>query len=117
MPEDSEEMFRLVWPYYFATPENAPPMPAVTLSHDAYAGGWTSVREHFERGTLVHGLPRLDLPALFIVGAESRFRSSAAGRAPLIGARLEVLEGCGHMPWMEQPGRIARAVADVAASA
>jgi pimeloyl-ACP methyl ester carboxylesterase len=119
MPEDSEEMFRLVWPYYFATPENAPPMPPVTLSDDAYAGGWTSVREHFERGTLVRGLPRLDLPTLFVVGAESpipveRSRESAA---LIPGARLEVLEGCGHMPWMEQPGRIARAVAAVAASA
>ena len=112
-PEDSEEMFRLVWPYYFADPENAPPMPAVTLSDDAYAGGWASVREHFESGTLERELPQLDLPALFIAGAESpipveRSRESAA---LVPGARLEVLENCGHMPWMEHPGSVARAVA------
>ena len=112
-PEDSEEMFRLVWPYYFADPESAPPMPAVALSDDAYAGGWASVREHFERGTLERGLPGLDLPTLFIAGSRSPIpvEHSRECAALVPGARLDVLEGCGHMPWMEHPGSVARAVA------
>jgi pimeloyl-ACP methyl ester carboxylesterase len=111
-PEDTDEMLRIVWPYYFADPENAPPMPAVESSVPAYADAWASARVHFERGTLERGLPTLRVPAVFIAGAASpipveRSRESAA---LVPGARLEVLEGCGHMPWLEHPGSVARAI-------
>lgn len=112
-PEDGLEMMRLVWPFYFGDPGRSGPMPEVEMNPEAYTDTWISVREHFEQATLERGLPRLDLPALFVAGGASpipaeRSRESAA---LVRGARLEVLDGLGHMPWMERPGSIRRAVA------
>jgi proline iminopeptidase len=36
-PEESLEMMTLSWPYYFADPANAPPMPPVRMSDEVYA--------------------------------------------------------------------------------
>jgi pimeloyl-ACP methyl ester carboxylesterase len=113
--EDTDEMLRIVWRYYFADADTAPPMPAIQANPEAYADTWASVREHFERGTLERGLPGLRLPALFVAGAGSPVpvEHTRASAALVPGARLEVLEGCGHMPWLERPGCVARAVADL----
>lgn len=58
-------------------------------------------------------LPGLEPPTLVIHGTEDRVLGVANGRmiAPLIpGARLEILEGIGHMFWWEQPERSAELV-------
>jgi 3-oxoadipate enol-lactonase len=55
-------------------------------------------------------LPDLKPPTLVIHGTEDRVLGVANGRmiAPLIpGAKLEILEGIGHMFWWEQPERAA----------
>jgi len=112
-PADGVEMMRLVWPFYFGDPARAGPMPEVAMNADAYADTWTSIREHFERGTLERGLAKLDLPLLVVVGGASPI-STEPGRetAALVpGAKLEVLEGLGHIPWLEEPGSIRRALA------
>jgi pimeloyl-ACP methyl ester carboxylesterase len=60
-------------------------------------------------------LPSLSLPTLVIHGTEDQMLPPANGEliASLIpGARLELLEGVGHMWWWEQPARGAALVRD-----
>lgn len=109
---DALESFRIVWPYYFARPESAPPMPEMRLSLQAFTDTCASVREHFERETLARELPRSSCPLLFIHGRESPIpwrRSEESVRlAP--SATLEVVDECGHFPWLEAPGSVRAAV-------
>ncbi len=114
-PEDGREMMAAVWPYYFARPEAAPPMPETDMNITDYSDTWVSIREHFDRGTLVNGLPSLDCPTLFVLGRNGpippKWGELSAALVP--GARVEIVEACGHFPWLEQPGALRRAVADL----
>ena len=109
---DGEEMLRLVWPYYFADPDSAPPMPAMAMNNDVYAGTFDSIRQHFERETLIRGLPQSDLRFLFIHGRDSPipWQRSQESADLARNARLEVIDNCGHFPWLEQPGSISAAL-------
>jgi proline iminopeptidase len=109
---EGQEMLRVVWPYYFARPEAAPPMPDASMSIDVYAETWTSVRDHFERGTLVSRLPHLERPALFIACRESPIPPARCEESAALipGARVEIVEDAGHFPWLEQPGSVRAAV-------
>jgi proline iminopeptidase len=110
--EDAAESMRLIWPYYFARPESAPPPPCMQSSLEVFTDTLASVREHFDRETLTGGLPRLELPLLFVHGRESPIpwhRSEESARlAP--NAALEIVEDCGHFPWIEAPGSVRAAV-------
>jgi pimeloyl-ACP methyl ester carboxylesterase len=112
------EMMRLVWPFYFADPAAAPPMPPLRSSASVYAGTWESIRSHFAAGTLVSDLPRYRGPTLFIHGRESPIPPARSDEsAQLIeGARLVVLSGVGHLPWLERPGSVAAAVREFLAT-
>ncbi|HEY6762216.1 MAG TPA: alpha/beta hydrolase [Baekduia sp.] len=75
------------------------PVPVILLQMQAIAGHDTSAR-----------LPSLKLPTLVIHGDEDQMLPVANGRmiAALIpDARLEVLDGVGHMFWWERPERSA----------
>ena len=111
--EDGQAMLAAVWPYYFANPDTAPAMPETRMNIEDYSSTWESVHAHFERGTLVHGLAKLECPTLFIACRESPIppKWSEASAALVPGARVEIVEDCGHFPWLEQPGSIARAIA------
>jgi proline iminopeptidase len=107
------ERFGILWPRYFADP--ADPVAASPVTHsgvEASIGANLSLGEHFRRRTLVDGLPEVDLPALFVHGELDPVPSaSSTGTAALIrGARVELIPGCGHFPWLEQPGEVARLV-------
>jgi proline iminopeptidase len=109
---DALQSMRIIWPYYFARPESAPPMPEMRLSLQAFTDTYASVREHFERETLVRELPRLSCPLLFLHGRKSpipwRRSEESARLAP--NAALEVVDDCGHFPWLEAPGSVRAAV-------
>ncbi len=109
---DGAEMMRLVWPYYFARPERAPPMPPMRMNNDVYAETFASIRQHFERGTLIRGLPQNDLRFLFIHGRNSPipWQRSQESADLARNAQLEVIDNCGHFPWLEQPGSISAAL-------
>jgi pimeloyl-ACP methyl ester carboxylesterase len=109
---EMREMMRLVWPFYFADPTAAPPMPPLRSSVSVYSGTWESIRSHFAAGTLVSNLPRYSGRALFVHGRESPIPPGRSEEsAHLIGgARVEVLPGAGHFPWLERPGSVAAAV-------
>ena len=58
-------------------------------------------------------LPELELPTLVVHGSDEQMQPVENGRqiASLIpGARLEVLDGVGHMFWLERPQRSAELV-------
>ncbi|HVB14123.1 MAG TPA: alpha/beta hydrolase [Candidatus Dormibacteraeota bacterium] len=110
---DQIEGLSLVWPGYFAVPATAPPMPSMEISVAAYSDTFKSIREHFERQTLVSRLPQISVPTHFLLGAQSPIPNShgLASAALIPRAEVEVLPGCGHFPWLEQPGSV-RAVLD-----
>jgi pimeloyl-ACP methyl ester carboxylesterase len=106
------EMMRLVWPFYFADPAAAPPMPPFRSSVPVYSGTWDSIRSHFAAGTLVSNLLRFSGRALFVHGRESPIppRRSEESANLIDGARVEVVPGAGHFPWLERPGSVGTAV-------
>jgi pimeloyl-ACP methyl ester carboxylesterase len=103
--EEALESLRLVWPAYFADPSTATPMPFdMQLSVDAYAGLWASLQEGLPR--LTAALPDIALPVGFVAGERSPMPLSASSDAVdlIPGAWLEVVQGVGHMLWMERAG-------------
>jgi len=64
---------------------------------------------------LAHFLPRVSNPTLIVWGREDRIVPLVCGeqyRKLIPGARLSVLEGCGHLPPIEQPDPYAKLVSD-----
>jgi pimeloyl-ACP methyl ester carboxylesterase len=105
------ERFALIWPQFFLDPSPALPSPP-HVGVEASIGTNRSLAEHFERGTLVHGLPNAELPVLFVHGAHSAMplRATVETCALVARAELVVVAECGHFPWIEQPGSIRGAV-------
>ena len=108
---DLLERWAIVCPWYFAHPEAAPPNPLGRAGVQCSADTNASITAHFERDTLVHGLPGVRLPAFFIHGADDPLppRTSIETAALIPGARVELIEDCGHFPWLERPGELLRA--------
>ncbi len=105
------ERFATAWPTYFADPLKATPSPG-RVGVQASIEVNRSLVEHFDRRTLLHGLPGAALPALFVHGELSVIpvwsTTETAGLIP--GARVVVVEGSGHFPWVERPGSVRDAV-------
>ena len=108
--EESLEALRILWPYYFADPASASPMPEMRMDLDGHLQTWPSIMEHFKAGTLERGLAQLRLPALVLHGDASPIPASEAERtAALIpGGSLRILPGIGHFAWLEEPGSVRR---------
>lgn len=106
------EALRLVWPAYFASPGDAPPMPPMAVSLACCSQTWDSIHEHLSHRTLELRLPSVRLPAVFVLGAASPIplHHGQATAALIPGARCQIEEGCGHYLWLERPGAVRRAV-------
>ena len=66
-----------------------------------------------DRVDSVPTLPTIDCPTLVLCGAEDHlcpveYHELMASRIP--GATLEILEDCGHIASLEQPGRVTEAL-------
>ncbi len=111
-PEDALESLALTWPARFADPANAPAMPPMSISLECNAETWASVADHLENQTVAALLPRVSIPTVFVLGADSPIppEHGRACAALIPGARAEVHEGCGHFPWIERPGVVRSAV-------
>ena len=74
-----------------------------------------SMREHLKAGTLARALPRLRVPFVVVHGRKSPMPVTAAAETAALvrGAQLVIVEDCGHFPWLERPGSVAAAVAQV----
>jgi pimeloyl-ACP methyl ester carboxylesterase len=100
------EGMRLVWPAYFADPEQAPPMPELRLSSERSGEMVPSIMA--ELPVLEAGLPGIRVPVGFVHGSRSPMplatSTDAAERIP--DAWVEVVEGAGHFIWVEAPGAV-----------
>lgn len=113
-PEDAEradalegpERFVLLWPGYFADPSQAPAMPDWGYSAECNTDTFVSIHAHFEAGTLAEGLPKLELPALFIHGEKDPFPTFVSQNTFRLirGSVLVEILDAGHFPWLERPG-------------
>jgi pimeloyl-ACP methyl ester carboxylesterase len=103
-PEDALESMRLVWPAYFASRDNAFPMPPLRVSVEAYAALWTALTEALP--ALERALPGIRVPFGVVAGAGSPMPVAEGTVAAIPGAWLEVVEGAGHFPWYERPGSV-----------
>jgi pimeloyl-ACP methyl ester carboxylesterase len=106
-PDDGLEGLAILWPAYFADPENPPPMPPIRMSVEAYAGlvgemlsGLDEVAAALGDGAVPYGV---------VAGAASPIPWGQAARATAElspGAFLAVVPGAGHFPWLEVPGSV-----------
>ncbi len=103
--DEMREHLEILWPNYFGDPAGAPPMPHFDFATNNEET-WMSIQYHFRKGTLARRLPHVDVPTLVIHGELSPIPLSQGRRiAALIpDARLAVVKGGGHWPWIEQPG-------------
>jgi proline iminopeptidase len=112
------ESLELIWPYYFADPPNAPPMPELRLSVAAMSEAFADIAATLERGEPAAALARFPSPALFITGEKSGFPAwvaeESAAAAPA--GRATVIPAAGHFTWIEQPDLTRRTIAELVAA-
>lgn len=109
--EEALESLRLVWPAYFADPENVQAMPAMETSIDAYSGlvGQITVDTDQVAAELAKG----DVSFGVVAGAASPIPWGQAARATVeLSPRsfLDVVPAAGHFIWFEAPGRVRAAL-------
>jgi pimeloyl-ACP methyl ester carboxylesterase len=103
--DDALESLRLMWPAYYPSWDDAPPMPDVSLSVEAYSGGFESLTA--ELPALTDRLGRITVPLGVLAGGASPMPVDVAAKATadaIPGAWLDVVDGAGHMPWQDRPG-------------
>jgi pimeloyl-ACP methyl ester carboxylesterase len=117
-PGDALEAFSIVWPTYFADPENAPAMPPIEMSLRCYSETFASIREEMARQSLPTLLHRVSVPSVFVLGGDSPMpiHHGELSAALIPGASIEIAEGCGHFPWLERPGVVRVALDSIAGS-
>lgn len=100
------EQMRLVWPAYFADPEQAPPMPQLRMASERSAQMGPSILAHLP--VLEQGLPEIRVPVGFVHGSRSPMpvAASADAAARIPGAWVEIVDGAGHFIWVEAPGAV-----------
>jgi proline iminopeptidase len=116
---DALESLSLLWPSYFADPAAAPPFPThLKTSLEAYRETFASVNEHLAGG-FSEKLREVQVPAVFVLGERSPMPLSQGQQTAALmpEAEVEVIPGAGHLPWHEQPGCAAAALAAVRARA
>jgi proline iminopeptidase len=111
---EEEELAQLsvLWPAMFADPAAAPAFPYASMGLECHRGTSASIEEHWQKRTLRKGLPDVAMPVLFVHGIQDPLPIKASvSTAKLIpGARVAHIPNCGHYPWIEQPGFLARSI-------
>jgi len=113
--EDGLESLALMWPAYFADPENAPPMPRLRMCAEAYSAIMADIGEGDDR--LAAALGSAPVPYGVVAGAASPMPWGQAARATAElspHAFLKVVPGAGHFVWLEAPGSVRAALRRVA---
>jgi proline iminopeptidase len=109
---ESFEAFKTLWPSYFADSSAVPPFPFQEFG-DGNPETFASIGHHCEQRTLEDGLRNVRARTLFVHGTDDPLpaRTATDTAALMPNATVVLLEGCGHFPWLEQPGELGRAVA------
>jgi pimeloyl-ACP methyl ester carboxylesterase len=109
--DDFLESLRLVWPAYFADPDNVPPMPPLRLSVEAYSGIINAVTADTDR--LAAALAAAEVRYGVLAGGASPMPWGQAARATAElspRAFLKVVPAAGHFPWLDEPGCVLAAL-------
>ena len=109
--EEGLESLRIVWPAYFADPENAPGMPPFRMSVEAYSGIIAEVTTGTNEVSIA--LAGSEVPYGVVAGAGSPMPWGQAGRASAElspRAFLIVVPAAGHFPWLDAPGCVRAAL-------
>lgn len=109
--EERLETRRIIWPSYFADPENVPAMPPYVSSRDAYLGLTADLSQGTDEvaAALATGAVRYGVAA----GAGSPFPWGQAANATAElspTAFLKVVPAAGHFVWHEAPGAVRTAL-------
>jgi pimeloyl-ACP methyl ester carboxylesterase len=108
---DHRKAFELLWPAYFSNPQTAPPYPDLPMSKEANEATFESAMDEF--AGLAPRLKGSAVPTVFIHGSGSPMPvTSSTDTALLIGdtASVVVLDGPGHMIWLESMDPFCRAI-------
>ena len=97
---DLRELFRRIWPQFFAGPDKRWPLfESLEFSADAYRAAFVRELAAYD---LRDAVRRLDVPALLIVGREDPYLPHMEWLAAnLPAAVLHVLDEVGHFPFVE----------------
>ena len=115
--DDATEQLALLWPGYFADPAAAPPPPpGMRVSAAVNMAAVGSMFEHLASG-FAESVAGLTGPAIFVLGEQSPIPNVQGEQtAALIpAAQVRVIPAAGHLPWVEHPGCVADALADLRA--
>jgi proline iminopeptidase len=115
--DTATEQTAVLWPGYFAEPAAAPPWPpAMRVSVAANAGTTGSMLEQLAAG-FADSLSGITAPAIFVVGEQSPMSVSRGEEAAALipSAQIRTIPAAGHLPWVEHPGCVADALADIRA--
>ena len=109
-----QRAFELSVAGYFAEPRAARNLTPFRVTGRVQQSVWGSLADF----DVVRGLAGLKLPALFVHGRQDPIplESSEEG-ARALGASLVVIEECGHVPYVEQPGALFAAISEFLAAA
>ena len=109
--EEAVESLRLVWPAYFADPENVPPMLPIRVRLEAYSGLLGHITEATDQ--IAADLAASDVRFGVLAGAASPIPWGQAARATAElspRAFLTIVPAAGHFPWLEAPGAVRSAL-------
>jgi pimeloyl-ACP methyl ester carboxylesterase len=108
--EELYESLALLWPAYFASPDQTMPLVDARSSIPAYSGVWESAKASLP--SLEASLGDIRMPFGIVAGGGSPMpvEAAAATARAIPGAWLEVVDGAGHFPWFERPGCIRAAL-------
>jgi pimeloyl-ACP methyl ester carboxylesterase len=109
--DDGLEGLAIMWPAYFADPENVPPLPPIRLSVEAYSGLNDEMTEGLEE--IAAALATGSVPYGVVAGAGSPIPWGQAARTTAElspRAFLTVVPAAGHFPWLEVPGSVRTAL-------
>jgi proline iminopeptidase len=112
--EQDAEMFLQLWPSHFADPASAPPPWDIRVCLAANEEAMDSAFERLEAG-FAGELSTIGVPVVSVLGGQSPLPVGQGERtAALIpGAEVRIIPAAGHLPWLEQPGCAAAALARV----
>lgn len=104
--EETSEAMGIFWPFYFADPDGAPPMPPTRFSNEVF----TALRsEMADTDGVGAALAATRVRYCVLVGGASPIPWGQAARASADlspHAVLRVVPAAGHFVWVEAPGRV-----------
>jgi pimeloyl-ACP methyl ester carboxylesterase len=110
--EEALEQLAIIWPAYFADPENAPPMPTATRwSVEANSRILAEISSGTEEVAAALASSRVACGILAGAGSPMPWGQAARATADLCaGAALTVVPAAGHFVWLEVPGSVRAAL-------